>query len=724
MARLRRLVAVVANERGAALFAAVLGMVVLSTMMVAYVVLARDEILIAQLGKDEAQAAFAAEGGANYGRWMLAQRLRTDLPRRVSATGRAAMKIALTTLYNTPAGAAQFLVDMALPSGSGPTFVLCTAVGGGCPEPNFSAVGNIPDAQEVVLTLTGTTPAYTTRVIVGVHPTVPPVITSGGTAATFTYVWRVESSGTSGRALQQYVIHDSAVPTDTSGSFTIALNANFVQYAHFIDSMDATQAWISFRHIYTGPVHTNTRFNILGNVAVPGQEGPTFRSPATQWDPQTRFNNGGGAVIQARDSTANDWPLLGSAPGILCKVVDCSGFTRNYDYDPTTPAIDKIPFPTAGNVDRTAEITAAQGGSYPSVTCTAPAGGCPVIVAHDAGGNLNGGIYVTTRVVDLQLAATGTGQKIVIETPPVASIRRQTVITENRPGGTLTVQRQCLTTVAAPTVCSSAGTVWNPDTTILPTSARTENLTGLLSPNASTDRGVLFVNSACLSNSCGTGLGAIGGRNTTNGLRKDPSPTVARAVDQNTRLTIAADGDIYLTGHLTYQIEPRGADGVFSEPIPGDPSGTSADDQLDVQNVLGVVSWDGGIHLSQALNQTMLNNTLPVGDPQRDGNLRMQGMFMAVNIGGGTSTGEGQVSFDDPSGAYRGQARLLGGVVQKTMGTFGSPGSPGTGYARDWVYDERFRYRGLAPPSFPGFPNFTVATSLGIDSYSWRLGLF
>jgi hypothetical protein len=40
------------------------------------------------------------------------------------------------------------------------------------------------------------------------------------------------------------------------------------------------------------------------------------------------------------------------------------------------------------------------------------------------------------------------------------------------------------------------------------------------------------------------------------------------------------------------------------------------------------------------------------------------------------------------------------------------------------VYDERFRYRALSPPAFPGFPNFSAATSLGTDSYSWRLGLF
>ena len=70
-----------------------------------------------------------------------------------------------------------------------------------------------------------------------------------------------------------------------------------------------------------------------------------------------------------------------------------------------------------------------------------------------------------------------------------------------------------------------------------------------------------------------------------------------------------------------------------------------------------------------------------------------------------------------------GTSFVVGGVVQKTMGQFGQP-SPNRGYDRDWVYDERFRYRALSPPAFPGFPNFSAATSLGIDSYTWRLGLF
>jgi hypothetical protein len=183
------------------------------------------------------------------------------------------------------------------------------------------------------------------------------------------------------------------------------------------------------------------------------------------------------------------------------------------------------------------------------------------------------------------------------------------------------------------------------------------------------------------------------------------------------RWTIAANGNIFITGHLRYQTDPRGVDLNFDVP-PG-----SADDRLAAQNVLGVVSWGqptGGIRLSRWLSGANLTANYPAVTGT---DLILQGMFMAPNINKGAAP-SGQISFDDPNGAYRGIVRLLGGVVQKTMGTFGSPGSPGTGYGRDWVYDERFRQRGLAPPLFPGFGKFTASTSLGIDDYTWRMGRF
>jgi hypothetical protein len=350
-------------------------------------------------------------------------------------------------------------------------------------------------------------------------------------------------------------------------------------------------------------------------------------------------------------------------------------------------------------------------------------GTAPVIVSNDCNANnptpgtLAGGIFVNGSVTDLLLADTPAGQTIVIYT----STTRRTIIEEGQPvAGQTRVRRQCLkTTFTDAAACNSGGTQWF----LLPTSDgsggayRDQRFTGVFSPDAATDRGLIFV-----TGNIGQ-TGTAGSPSTLFGLRRgtysltgvDLTPQYALYQDttnpaRGMRLTVAADGNIFVAGQLNYRIDPRGADLAFSEPIPGDASGTSADDQLNVQNVLGIVSWGlgmaGGVRLSAALT----------------GDLLTQGMVFVANLSGNAAP-SGQFSFDDDNGSYRGVSRVLGGVVQKTMGTFGQPSS-NRGYERDWVYDERFRYRALAPPAFPGFPNFTAATSLGIDSYTWRLGLF
>ncbi len=742
----------VKNERGTALFAATMAMLLLSITLASFMTIGRDEVLIAQNDVDAVRARFAAEGGANHGRWMLAQRLRNDLPVSVAGIARAAMVVSLNGTYNSAAGAAQFIVDMAR-GAVGSNFVMCPP--GACPEPNF--VAEIPDSQQAVLTITSGNPPHTTRVIVSAAG--PPVLGNGGQSALFTYSWRVQSTGTSNQTTEP-VILDSVSAGNPVGQFTVALQASFVQYAHFINSMNNTDPWISFRHVYTGPVHTNERFNILGN---PG--GPTFRGEATQTFTNTRFNNGGSAITIASDSTANDQPLLGPFPGTPCQVVDCTGFTRNYDFNPSNnnppgacpgTACDPIPVPTgAGAPDRLDMIFGnPAAGVVGALGPTPPGGGCvpgnscdaKVIVANvdnatglsgnwttAANATLNGGIFVQGNAFDLQLGAytgqlvsttglPGNGQVVIIKTNigvnPTSADQR-TVIIENRPAGTTTVVRQCQAGGNQRLWCAGAG--WRTDAPVAPPAGGSlpagvqplQVLTGLLSPNLTANNGVIFV------------TGDIGSNNAqSEGLRRDP--TVGAAVDQSTRLSIGAGaqgaagiaggtrGRIYITGNLNYQIDPRGADGSFDGPPATDPT---QDDNLGVQNVLGVVSWDGGIYLS------------PLGLPAV-GNLILHGMFMTPNLTGNQGdVNEGEFSFGSQTGdacgtAFRGQAQLLGGVVQMRMGCLGTPGTPGLGYSRNWVYDDRFKVRALSPPVFPGFPQFTTNVSVGIDSYGWRAGRY
>ena len=730
-----RLTAQTRNDHGVALFAAIAGLVVLSTMIAALVILARNEGLIAQLNKDEAQAAYAAEAGGNWGRRVLHQRLSVDLANAVAATPRPAMKIALNTTYNSTTGAAQFIRDYAISAG-GPQFVSCSP----CPDPTYSVVYSdattkqITDSLQNVLTITcpGTagcpaSMAFTTRVIVSTHPTKPPVITAGGNGARFTYVWRIESSGTAGRARQQWVIHDSSVPRQQDGAFTIALNAEFARYAHFIDQFEdagSGNPWMSYRHIYTGPVHTNTRFSILGNTSTPDEVGPAFRSEATQTMTTTRFSNGGNEQNLSRDSSPRDWPRLGSDPGVPCKQVDCSGFTRGFDGNATTPGINPIAFPstsTLGTTDdpRKWEICVALGytgtaNGRPACPTTATAGtmptptsgpradspncaNIPVIVDNDCTnltGMLLGGIYVqggllptsggVPYVTDLQLAHTGAGQTIVIYTwtgePGTTNPNRRVIIEENRTPNQTIVTRQCLKTGGSPSdtsACStSTGGTWYLD--ISPTarggSINQQIFTGVFTPNLTTDYGVIYVYNAdigqagtlnglrrgtfstagagCTPQTAGMVSGTPGTEDCHVTGRVDPTHAIYQSttnVNNGTRLLVAADGNIWITGHLNYRVDPRGPDDIFSDPIPGDASGSSADDQLDVQNVLGIVSWatpspwvpasrSGAIRLSSALT----------------GDLDTHGMLFAANLSGRAEP-SGQFAFDDPDGSFRGE---------------------------------------------------------------------
>jgi hypothetical protein len=377
--------------------------------------------------------------------------------------------------------------------------------------------------------------------------------------------------------------------------------------------------------------------------------------------------------------------------------------------------------------------------------------------------NGNGGLLPNNAsgipyVTDIQLANTTDGQTIVVYyyTGTGTNPNKRVIIEEKRSTNQTIVTRQCLKASGnfndSPGTCSNTGTQWWFDNSAtarngtinqqLFTGVFSRNVSDGLAPTVASpiDDAVLYVANA--------DIGQVG---TSNGLRRGtftvtgtctPRTTGAGtgsttdachgvgwsdpnyAIFQNTgtaadgtRLTVAADGNIWITGNLNYRVDSRGADGFYSDPIPGDSTGTSADDQMDTQNVLGVVSWAtptawvptaraGGIRLSSALN----------------GDLEIDGMLFVANLSTQAEP-SGQFSFDDPNGSYRGISNILGGVVQKTMGTFGQPSS-NTGYARNWVYDERFRYKALSPPAFPGFPNFTAATSLGIDSYSWRLGIF
>lgn len=130
---------------------------------------------------------------------------------------------------------------------------------------------------------------------------------------------------------------------------------------------------------------------------------------------------------------------------------------------------------------------------------------------------------------------------------------------------------------------------------------------------------------------------------------------VNAAVAENTKLLVAATGDIVINGDLT------------------------CDSYNNKNNVLGIFSSTGAVRVG-----TLAPN-----------NVNVDAFIMAT----GTTNGAFQVD-NYNSGSPRGSFNLRGGVVAKYYGafyTFNSSGALQTGYARNWHYDRR----GLTPPFYP-----------------------
>ena len=94
----------------------------------------------------------------------------------------------------------------------------------------------------------------------------------------------------------QWVIHDSSVPDDQARLLHDRAHRRVREVRALHRSVPGRRLgrpWISYRHVYTGPVHTNTRFSILGDTGTPGEEGPDLPERGDPDHATTRFNNDG-----------------------------------------------------------------------------------------------------------------------------------------------------------------------------------------------------------------------------------------------------------------------------------------------------------------------------------------------------------------------------------------------------------------------------------------------
>ncbi len=164
------------------------------------------------------------------------------------------------------------------------------------------------------------------------------------------------------------------------------------------------------------------------------------------------------------------------------------------------------------------------------------------------------------------------------------------------------------------------------------------------------------------------------------------------AVHTQTQFTVFAQGDVRITRDLVYQ----------SPPDPNDPNSNPP-------NILGVYShandvvlWDGSTGLEGTPNNVVLH-----------------GVFMASGREGQTGVVTARGYDTRPP---QGQARLLGGVIQRYYGPFGRfSGSTGqliNGYFRDFRYDTRLM-RGFAPPFFPTLGRWKPVPERAGGAWRW-----
>ncbi len=147
--------------------------------------------------------------------------------------------------------------------------------------------------------------------------------------------------------------------------------------------------------------------------------------------------------------------------------------------------------------------------------------------------------------------------------------------------------------------------------------------------------------------------------------------------DMNGRMTIAAENYIYLTGDVKY---------------------VDRDD-----DVLGLIG-NNAVWIWNPVDQVKSGKTTTWKTMLSDSGRTIDAAIMSV-----AHTIQVQ-NYD--KGSKRGVLNISGSLIQKFRGTVGTTGSGGTGYTKNYMYDERYLY--LAPPKFLN----PVETTYGVTRHA------
>jgi Domain of unknown function (DUF4900) len=166
--------------------------------------------------------------------------------------------------------------------------------------------------------------------------------------------------------------------------------------------------------------------------------------------------------------------------------------------------------------------------------------------------------------------------------------------------------------------------------------------------------------------------------------------SLSGTLQQNEETTIATAGDITIQDNILYQNPPN----------PSDPNSNPV-------NLLGLYSSGGNIVVGASAPNS----------------ITIDAVLMAGSTGSPTPSQIYVAGYN--TGSPRGTATVLGGLIEKYYGPFGTVNGQGvqqTGYGRNFTYDTRMS-RGFSPPYFPTTNQFVVtqgsAQMTGVRP-SWR----
>jgi hypothetical protein len=376
-------------------------------------------------------------------------------------------------------------------------------------------------------------------------------------------------------------------------------NASYAQWALML--LDVANVWLYTGTRIHGPVHSNNQIRIAQN--------PELYDAVTQFNPDMRFLNCGSPTNIAIPAT-NPNATLRTA---------CDNTTGTVFRSSVTGGTARIDLPSNANPSRTSVGMSpsgpnANGNQVRTATSDDEYFGMPpgalrdgLYIMDSCGSAACGGIYVQGDVEQMVLSSEGGMQVIRLTVPSDPNPLRRNLKLEIHP----------VSRVVTLHWDYRGGDTWAQSRTY-----GSGTFNGLFYTSGSIAQGGLY----------GT-------------------------VNKDMRLTVAAEGELRVTGHLVYEAPPAG---------PGH----------NPTNVLGLYSVTGDVTIAGAVTPDDLYLDAVVMAPA--------GKFWV----------EGFDTLPDKGSIYS-----LGGTIQGTFGAFGRF-SPISGYGRVMTYDWRLRSN-VAPPFFP-----------------------